>query len=982
MWFDRRRCGYDRKAVQSVEACEKFRAMLQQAPCVDLSVDVDSHLALQNAYILHAARQCFASQCKPRKKAWISEHSLELVRQKRTAVRVWTDLQRKWRWSVLKRVYEVWKAVQNGKNAIFILQMHQARMCALRSIIANERKMARLGVELKKSLADDKIRHIHSIVNAAFIERASGDDRAFWKGVRALRNRGSCGARTIALENGELAPTPYAGRQRWQRHFAKLLCGEILPSSECVAAARQEYNARQNVVEPEADLVPTLSEVIARFSRLRTGKALGEDHLGGELSHTFPHELARILHPVFAKAALRSCEPWLWRGSLVHELPKKGKNLKLCDAYRDIALACEAGKVYHGILRTRLVPEYWSFCSQAEYGGVRHRGCDFGNLAGRSFMMIAKARGWSCAVVYFDAVTAFASMLRALVCQQSSRDCPTHEALLATGFSPDEIAAMSHEARQAPVCDIMLKSPHLRRLLSDTLSNTWAAAQGVKEVAATRRGSKAGEPLADLAFGMLMRRILERVRERMDEKGIVARLPVCGATPFATVDEVIPEMEAVHDISYVDDASAYTWSPDPNTVIDNVKSIVAIYHEEFLRHGMQLNYAAGKSECLVALRGKAAAAAREGVFVRDKARITVESQSGTLLLRVVDAYKHLGGIVTSSGSQSRELQARIKAMNVGVAALNRPVMGRHEIPVEDKLLLCSTLADTRLFLYAGAWTSLSAAQQRALHRARMQILRRATNMYRRSDGGNMTDREVLVAAGCCTIDVQVAMLRLLFFGRLVRWGTAPLFAVLQAGDGQVTSWTTTVRRDLAWLDRSEARGDFYDFSDPHNGDCSDWVAFARDKPAQWKTRVKRAVKKSILSPETFPVSGFLVQPAEMTECADCGKICRGMGGLRAHQFRVHGRRCESRLFALGSVCRWCMTDFRTRPRLIVHFRKCPACVVGMRMYGMSTLGPEEMEELGIADRALAASMKRQGRSFVDAASEPAHSVRTELVGSP
>ena len=35
---------------------------------------------------------------------------------------------------------------------------------------------------------------------------------------------------------------------------------------------------------------------------------------------------------------------------------------------------------------------------------------------------------------FFDAVTAFASMLRALVCQQSSRDCPTYEALLATGF--------------------------------------------------------------------------------------------------------------------------------------------------------------------------------------------------------------------------------------------------------------------------------------------------------------------------------------------------------------------------------------------------------------------------------------------------------------------------------------------------------------------------------------------------------------------
>ena len=132
----------------------------------------------------------------------------------------------------------------------------------------------------------------------------------------------------------------------------------------------------------------------------------------------------------------------------------------------------------------------------------------------------------------------------------------------------------------------------------------------------------------------------------------------------------------------------------------------------------------------MALRGKGATAVRARVFVCDKARISVESQTGTLLLRVVDAYKHLGGIVTSSGSQSRELQARIKAMNVGVAALNRPVMGRHEIPVEDKILLCSTLADTRLFLYAGTWTSLGAAQQRALHSARMQILRRAINMYR------------------------------------------------------------------------------------------------------------------------------------------------------------------------------------------------------------------------------------------------------------
>ena len=240
-WHDRRQFGCDRNAVQSVEACARFRAMLQHASCVDWNVDVDSHLAVQNAYILHAAQQCFAKQRTPKKKDWISDHSMELVRRKRTAVRVWTELRRKWRWSALQRIFVVWRNVKIGKIPIFLLQMQQARMHAMRSIIANEREMSRLGGELKKSLANDKIQHVHTIVKAAFVERATGDDRAFWKGVRALRTRGPGGARMIALENGELAPTPYAGRQRWQRHFATLLCGEILPRSHCTFQSTADW---------------------------------------------------------------------------------------------------------------------------------------------------------------------------------------------------------------------------------------------------------------------------------------------------------------------------------------------------------------------------------------------------------------------------------------------------------------------------------------------------------------------------------------------------------------------------------------------------------------------------------------------------------------------------------------------------------------------------------------------------------------------
>ena len=85
-------------------------------------------------------------------------------------------------------------------------------------------------------------------------------------------------------------------------------------------------------------------------------------------------------------------------------------------------------------------------------------------------------------------------------------------------------------------------------------------------------------------------------------------------------------------------------------------------------------------------------------------------------------------------------------------------------------------------------------------------------------------------------------------------------------------------------------------------------------------------------------------------------------------------------FAFGSVCRGCMADFRTRPRLIVHFRKCPTCVDGMREYGMCTPAPEKMAELDAADRILAANMKRQDRALVDAEIENARPVREAMDG--
>ena len=124
---------------------------------------------------------------------------------------------------------------------------------------------------------------------------------------------------------------------------------------------------------------------------------------------------------------------------------------------------------------------------------------------------------------------------------------------------------------------------------------------------------------------MLMRRILQRARDRVDDLGLVARLPVCGET------------EAVHDINYVDDAPAYTWGPDAHAAIANVKTITAelCCWEVRVPGGFAV---------------QRAKSVHEQVCVADNVMLTVEYGAGSLLLPMGDAYKHLGGIAASSGS--------------------------------------------------------------------------------------------------------------------------------------------------------------------------------------------------------------------------------------------------------------------------------------------------------------------------------------------
>ena len=125
---------------------------------------------------MHASYTLFGSACEAmqtqEKGMDISDRSMEIVRQKRTALRIWTELRCRWRWSALQRIFVYGELRKVAKPPYSSCKWRKSK--------------------LKLSLANDKLQRIHTMVKAVFVERATGDDRTFWRSVRAAASSQSC----------------------------------------------------------------------------------------------------------------------------------------------------------------------------------------------------------------------------------------------------------------------------------------------------------------------------------------------------------------------------------------------------------------------------------------------------------------------------------------------------------------------------------------------------------------------------------------------------------------------------------------------------------------------------------------------------------------------------------------------------------------------------------------------------------------------
>ena len=418
------------------------------------------------------------------------------------------------------------------------------------------------------------------------------------------------------------------------------------------------------------------------------------------------------------------------------------------------------------------------------------------------------------------------------------------------------------------------------------------------------------------------------------------------ALPFPVLDDSVAV--SCSDVSFVDDFALLIASASTTDLLDNVRRHVRAYSEFLAVFGLSLNMSPGKTEAFVTFRGQGAKdAASKLVHQDDHSHVPLHDGR---LLRIVRSYVHLGTLTTPSGSYAQEVSRRTQSMLHAYLPLAKSTFGEPSIPIKTRLVLAESLLFTRLTFALGSWDSLPLGLKRSMEAARMRVFRMILGEFRKE--GGLSDRAVREKLGVCSFDVLVR-----HASRVARKAPSLLHALLQNVGGAMIPWTKALVDDLAALKRAAPKK--LEELPPFEADPQKWIVLWSRYPRQWAQLVK-----------LLPLNDYDDEvddlPDALVTCEICSKRFISTRALAVHRSRAHGKRKLATQLVDGSTCSACLTDFRTRLRLIHHLEySSPKCleVVASEVPPLSL---ERARKLAAIDASQRRRAKKAGVSFLAA----------------
>ena len=931
------RIRWDFDKMKDPVVCAQFAEALATLPLPAWEVDIDAHCKIYESQLLQLGRQFFERTTRKKQRPLLSDRTISLIGLKRS-------------------ILDYGRASGELAHDDFKLELKD------------------LERQIRKEVWGDSQVFYDNLLSDIEVAHGLADFRTVFRTLTRFGSRKvkqPAPGRPLPMlkkPNGEFAKSYREQQEVWIQQFSEIEAG--VPVHWDALASMDRAGLGVPSGDHELVMLPTELEVQRTIAKFKRQKATGPNQIPTDLLKAAPAVVSQQLVCLYTKAAMHAKEPTSWKGGYVAPLYKKGP-MSSAKSYRSIFISDYTAKIYHASLRRHLLDIWQKGIEHLQLGGRPSCGTDSAHHWIQVHTAWTKFHGLSQGLLFFDLKAAFYMVIRGALTEIEDSSNAVIVALTRLGIHPDDIDRMMRHASQESVTSGLTK--HGAMILKDALTNTHFQMRDHPVPIVTHRGTRPGDPLADVLFNLTMHHILKDTREIIQSRTSATWIGSASKALDFGHFETVP-CPAYFDVSYVDDVvfAIHGFCNDDVGAIAQV--CVDAMQEAASKRGLQINFDVGKTELLWTIRGSKTRATKERLAKADN-RIAWETEGKEKSLRVVHSYKHLGTWVQEKGKHSKEVQSRGNAAKSSWGPLARPFYRKKQVARHTKVRVFEALTYSRLLFGAHVWTGICEKDldkwQNSIRIPLYSLVKGATFGF---PPFQLSVEHLAGLAGLATPCDALHAARLRYIKRFLRQGHQILWAMMWDSRSAPGNWIDLCLQSFHWLLK------FCPKKLPLMPDDGivEWFSFVA-LDTSWKGKVNAAIRSCKQFRRQYARQHVWEKAYEMTlasvgvppashetpvdqghwECDLCNECFKSKCALAMHAVHKHGYRTMVKYFAIGDTCPSCLKWYHCRARFKTHLVTSEACLARIACC-FPPLPNAAVEELDIEDKQRNRDLKKEG----------------------
>jgi len=578
------------------------------------------------------------------------------------------------------------------------------------------------------------------------------------------------------------------------------------------------------------------------------------------------------------------------------------------------------GKKCFSVIRKSLLPFASNIVGISQFGSGFNGGeTAFAHLYLRLLYDYARKIQMSCAILFLDVSSAFASLLRRIIFVDDTGDEAWLKQLKDNGYNHDDIKhiwdTINSHAWHSNYQSIFLNGPQQFSFLytQSVYFNTWFTQESLPHAVSTCKGCMAGMTFADVVYALCFAPLLKSLRHALVDNSI-----------YAFCHHGSPSTKTfLHEAAYADDVIIPCFCKAVN-VIPNMVLAAQLASGIFNVYGLALNFKPGKSEVLPLFLGKSAK--QQKLFLQSCSNaISLAPIVPNVMLRFVSSYKHMGTTFSVNHDSKAEVAIRSAYLINGTKKFSK-VFNAPNTPVTRKINIAKAYTLTGGTYQCGTWPELCQASATKFHHAILKVYRVVTStQWSALDSDNpFADQDVIFTYKLVTPSVIIRFARLSLFFRACFKNVFVIKTLVSALSNYNHGWIAALNNDCKWFSLSPNSPNVHSIQQLLLQEASVFPHYIKQLRKYAKSPFANLDAQLHHPQLTSSADGA---PSQFM-CVKCHVVKNTRQACNLHMFKCFGYKDPIRKYIAASTvtCEVCLVRFWTRERLLNHLRyRSSAC---------------------------------------------------------